>query len=63
MAKLIWDLNAGFVAKHYVIARREHVYPFRPYWSCICGHRLQANYMGPALYREFARHDEEKNKL
>ena len=46
---------------HKVVSRRDPTFPFKPYWACICGHRLKSSTMSYELYREFARHQEEQN--
>ena len=43
---------------HKVVTRRDNAYPFRPFWMCVCGTRLEATYMGHALYKEFQAHKE-----
>lgn len=47
---------------HWIISRREHVYPFKPYWACICGTRMKSNVMGNELYREFAAHNKKETR-
>lgn len=49
----------GGTDMHKIIARRDHKYPFKPYWACNCGIRMQSTVMGHELYREFAAHQEE----
>lgn len=44
---------------HLVLSRRETTFPFKAYWVCVCGTRLNAPYMGSPLYKAFEAHLEE----
>lgn len=46
---------------HKIISKRDSSYPFKPYWACTCGVRMQSEVMGHELYREFAKHVEKED--
>lgn len=45
---------------HKIIVYRGWVVKYQRNWMCICGTLMQELVMGPALYREFKAHVEEK---
>lgn len=49
------------VKEHKIVVHREGAYPFKKYWVCVCGTKMESSVMGPELYREFAQHTLEED--